>query len=117
MPKSTFMSVLLPAPFSPTSAWIVPARTVRETPLRTRFPSYSLVMFRSSRPGAVMGAGSSRSAVRPLVRHVVEHHQPLVALWIVLVEPHRAASFLLEVALHRGRVAEVGLVIDRIHQQ
>src|SRR6478672_2479935 len=31
-PLSTFMSVLLPAPFSPTSAWTSPARTLKSTP-------------------------------------------------------------------------------------
>ena len=37
-PVSTLMSVLLPAPFSPMSAWISPARTVKSTPCKARTP-------------------------------------------------------------------------------
>src|SRR5712691_734582 len=54
------MSVLLPAPFSPHSAWISPFSRVRETPSRARTPGKSLVMLRSSRraiallPGALL---------------------------------------------------------------
>src|SRR5437016_11049929 len=53
IPKRMFMRVDLPAPFSPTSAWISPSRTESETPFRTRFCSYSLTMPLSSRAGAL----------------------------------------------------------------
>src|SRR6516165_5072162 len=122
MPNSTFISVLLPAPFSPTRAWTVPGRTASVTPLRTRLPSYSLVMPRSSRTGAVMRAAArwrrlGQALEHVLVGHVIEHDQPLIALGVVLAHPDRATGLLLEVALHRGRVVVVGLVVDRVDQQ
>jgi hypothetical protein len=40
-PLSTFMSVDLPAPFSPTTAWISPARTPRLTLLSAFTPGKS----------------------------------------------------------------------------
>src|SRR6266508_4414883 len=113
MPNSTFMSVLFPAPFSPTSAWMVPGRTARETRLRTRFPSYSLVMSRSSRTGAVTLAGPEQA----LVGDVVQYDQPLIPLGVVLAQLHRAAGFLLHVAQHGGRVVEVGLLVHGVHEQ
>jgi len=45
----TFMSVDLPAPFSPTTAWISPARTARLTSLSAFTPGNVLVMPRISR--------------------------------------------------------------------
>ena len=44
MPKRTFISVDLPAPFSPSSAWISPGRTFSETSLRTVLESYVFVI-------------------------------------------------------------------------
>ncbi len=44
MPNRMFISVDLPAPFSPMSAWISPGLTARETSLSTRLPKYSLEM-------------------------------------------------------------------------
>ena len=38
MPKRMFISVDFPAPFSPTSAWMVPGITSSDTPLRTLLP-------------------------------------------------------------------------------
>ena len=45
MPLSTFISVLLPAPFSPTSAWISPLSTWRLTLSRAFTPGKVFVMF------------------------------------------------------------------------
>jgi len=45
-PDSTFISVDLPAPFSPQMAWICPASTVMETSERALTPGNSLVMER-----------------------------------------------------------------------
>src|SRR3990170_930480 len=46
-----FMSVDLPAPFSPSSAWISPARTSRSMPSLAMTPGYRLVMPRISSSG------------------------------------------------------------------
>src|SRR5262245_3776585 len=59
MPNRMFMSVDLPAPFSPTRAWISPGARERLTPFSTRWPEYSLLMFLSSRtscPAKVLGS-------------------------------------------------------------
>jgi hypothetical protein len=52
-----FISVDLPAPFSPNSAWISPARTCKSTASLATTPGKSLVMPRIStaRGGDVMG--------------------------------------------------------------
>ena len=43
-PVTILISVVLPAPFSPTSAWTSPARSSNDTPWRARTPAYDLVM-------------------------------------------------------------------------
>src|SRR5690606_14356290 len=48
-PNRIFINVLLPAPFSPSSAWISPARTSKLTSLLARTPGKRLVMPRISR--------------------------------------------------------------------
>ncbi len=53
-PYSVFISVDLPAPFSPTIAWIVPGRTVRFTPSFATTPGKRLTMSRSSIAGAAV---------------------------------------------------------------
>ena len=45
MPNSTFISVDLPAPFSPSSAWISPGRMRSVTSLSTALEPYSLVIW------------------------------------------------------------------------
>ena len=55
MPARTFMSVDLPAPFSPNSAVTRPW-TPRSNPLRACVPPYTLV---TSRPAAVAGHEAS----------------------------------------------------------
>ena len=47
------MSVLLPAPFSPTRAWISPPRTPKVTPSLATTPGKAFVMPRTERRGAV----------------------------------------------------------------
>ena len=42
------MSVLLPAPFSPTTAWVSPGRTRRCTPSSARTPGKVFTMSRAS---------------------------------------------------------------------
>ena len=49
MPKRMFISVLLPAPFSPRRAWISPGRIFRETSLSTALEPYILVIWFISR--------------------------------------------------------------------
>src|SRR6266566_9470875 len=49
-----FISVDLPAPFSPTSAWISPARTSRSTWSLATTPGKAFVMPRSSTARAVV---------------------------------------------------------------
>jgi hypothetical protein len=53
-PKRMFMSVVLPAPFSPSSAWTSPLFTVRSTPSTATTPGHPLVMPRSSTFMAVL---------------------------------------------------------------
>src|SRR4051812_28944400 len=52
-----FMSVLLPAPFSPTRPWISPARSVKSTPRSASTPPNALVMPFISRTGEPCGIG------------------------------------------------------------
>src|SRR5437763_16276744 len=53
-PLSTFMSVDLPAPFSPTRAWASPGRRSRSTPLRAAVGPNDLRMPVMVRRAAVM---------------------------------------------------------------
>ena len=52
-PAMILVSVDLPAPFSPTSAWISPASSVKSTSLIAGTPRYSLVTLRISMSGAI----------------------------------------------------------------
>ena len=47
-----FIKVLLPAPFSPSTAWTSPGCTVSETPSLATTPGYRLVMPVSCKRGA-----------------------------------------------------------------
>src|SRR4051794_41883600 len=79
MPVTMRTSVLLPAPFSPSTAWIEPAATAKLTPLSARMPPKLLltpsrarrgVMGRASRPlhrDADLGGGLSDAGERLLV--------------------------------------------------
>src|SRR5512134_2420530 len=58
------MSVDLPAPFCPTSAWTSPASSEKSTSKRTRPPGKSLVMARISNSGAGPSGGRETSMVR-----------------------------------------------------
>lgn len=69
-PESTFINVLLPAPFSPTTAWISPARNSTVTSSSARTPGYSIVTPRAARstsPGATnrrLGSAAALCTVR-----------------------------------------------------
>src|SRR5262245_43010529 len=103
MPKRMFIKVDLPAPFSPRRAWISPRATVRETPFRTRLPSNSFVMFRSSR------------AV-PLVVDVADKEEVGISLrLIVLRDRDRDAGKVFHVALHGRGILVVRLAFLRVH--
>src|ERR1022692_142117 len=52
-PVITLMSVDLPAPFSPTSAWTSPSRSSKETPFRAWTPAKDLVIPAASRSGMI----------------------------------------------------------------
>src|SRR5262245_48067379 len=54
MPAKIFMSVDLPAPFSPTTARTAPARTSSETRSNARTPGKLLLTSRTSNSGRVM---------------------------------------------------------------
>ena len=57
-PARIFIRVLLPAPFSPTSAWTSPGHIVRSTPLSARTPGKLFVTPRTVRigcPGRLLG--------------------------------------------------------------
>src|SRR3954463_3401181 len=70
-PTMILISVLLPAPFSPSTAWMVPAVQAKSTPASALTPPYCLATPRSSSSG---GAGSgmgppARSAVLGRLGH------------------------------------------------
>src|SRR4051812_25512892 len=54
-----FISVDLPAPFSPSTAWISPSATFKETPSFARTPGYALRMSCSSSLNGAMVGGKS----------------------------------------------------------
>ena len=60
-----FISVLLPAPFSPSRAWISPGRIDRSMPSLATTPGKRLLMPRISRAGATARAAISGSIVIP----------------------------------------------------
>src|SRR5215212_779035 len=55
-PVRTLISVDLPAPFSPISAWISPARTVKSTPSSARTPGKERAIPRICRSSPGIGA-------------------------------------------------------------
>src|SRR5215204_3921117 len=59
MPLMIFISVDLPAPFSPTSAWISPALRSKSIPWRTLTPSNALVMPRAASTTASPSLGEA----------------------------------------------------------
>src|ERR1700752_4752042 len=106
MPKRMFIRVDLPAPFSPTRAWISPEATARETPFKTRLPSNSLVTSRSSRAGAL------------LVVDVAHKEQVRVALgFVVLAQRNRGLGQPLHVGLHLRGVPVIRLPLDGVDHQ
>src|SRR5256885_7560492 len=106
IPKRMFMRVDLPAPFSPTRAWISPSRTESETPFKTRFPSYSLTIERSSR------------AAGPLVVDIADKEEVGVALFlVVLAQRDRDARVLLHRRLHGGGILVVRLLLGSVDQK
>ena len=56
MPNRHFISVDLPAPFSPISAWTVPGRTLSETLSRAFTPGNVLVISFISRTYSLIGS-------------------------------------------------------------
>src|SRR6266576_4736418 len=76
-PPSTFMRVDLPAPFSPTRAWISPGITSREAPLRaTQSPKvFSMPSIRMAGRGGGKGEGRWRKKESPEVELL--HRVPL----------------------------------------
>src|SRR5690348_11315777 len=60
-PDRIFMRVLLPAPFSPTTACNSPARTSNETSLRATTPGKRLVTFSMAISGGMAALGTTRS--------------------------------------------------------
>src|SRR3954471_9017701 len=65
-PAMIFISVLFPAPFSPTRPWISPGRSVKSTPRNAATPPNDLVMSCNSRRGwrlSDMGATSDQEVI------------------------------------------------------
>src|SRR5471032_1793952 len=58
-----FISVLLPAPFSPTRPWISPAQSAKSTPRSASTPPKALVICCSSRMGEPCGMKGSDQEV------------------------------------------------------
>src|SRR5690606_35642393 len=57
------MSVVLPAPFSPTRQWISPRRAVRSIPSQARTPGNRLVIPRSSSSVVTSGSAGGRQRI------------------------------------------------------
>src|SRR5262249_46031371 len=75
-PKSWVISVVLPAPLGPISAWISPSRTSRSTPSVATSPPKRLRRLRTDRSGSVMArseAEAPEQSVEPALRE--EHDQ------------------------------------------
>src|SRR5580658_8647589 len=78
-PARIFPSVDLPAPFSPTSAWIDPRPTVRLTWSRARTPPKDLPMSTSSTCGPwSAGLGTSAGPLGGELGHVGLGHDALI---------------------------------------
>ena len=61
-PYSSFMSVLLPAPFSPTTAWTSPANRSMETrSLARMLPPQTRLTWRTDTTGVDMSGGAYRA--------------------------------------------------------
>ncbi len=77
-PYRMFMRVVLPAPFSPSRAWISPARTSRSMPSLAVTPGYRFVMPRISSgsgaalAGATLGGPLSDCSVALVVSSVIQ---------------------------------------------
>src|SRR5687768_10517284 len=74
------MSVLLPAPFSPTTAWTSPTRASRSTSSKTGTPKKVLVMARIWRRGGAKSVsaalGLTLSMGHRLTKHAVLYRPP-----------------------------------------
>src|SRR5271167_4009247 len=68
-PATILVNVDLPAPFSPTRAWISPVSSAKLTSLTAATPRYSLVIERISRSGLI-----ALSVLRPVLRE--RRHRP-----------------------------------------
>ncbi len=89
IPYRIFISVDLPAPFSPTSAWISPGTTEKLIRSLAMTPGKRLVMSDSDTAGAVSGGGCSMFAA--------------VSTWLLLLRgPSRADPAAARGAGHRG---------------
>src|SRR6185437_9748003 len=74
-----FISVVLPAPFSPTMPWMVPRATVRSTPRLAIVAPNRLTMPRSAMAGTAAKSIPGSIVVIPprvLLRHVVRDLDP-----------------------------------------
>src|ERR1041384_1428605 len=107
MPVSTLMSVDLPAPFSPTRAWIEPRWRVKSTPSSALTPANAFVTPATSMTGSV-GIGELLRGVGGVVLVVGDHDvlRDLLAGRELLqrVERERAEA---RVGLDHGGVAAV----------
>src|SRR5512132_108786 len=119
MPNRMFIRVDLPAPFSPTSAWISPTPTEREIPFRTRLPPYSLVIPRSSRTAPPESPPDRPNPPPDLVVDVVDKEEVGVALLLVVLRQRDRMSRgeALHVLLHGGGILVVGFAQLRVHQE
>ena len=83
-PAITLVSVDLPAPFSPTRAWISPSRKSKSTSSIAGTPAYLLVARRSSRIGAIIAVipsfHSSDGKPQDLAGTLGEDKEPTAAL-------------------------------------
>src|ERR1041384_4715540 len=116
MPVSTLISVDLPAPFSPTSAWISPRSSEKFTSSRARTPAKVLVKPATSITGPAdgsVGIGELLLGVRGVVLVVGDHDvlRDLVALAELLQRVERERPEPRVRLDHRG----VAAVRDQLH--
>src|SRR5579871_5528843 len=110
-PAMIFISVLLPAPFSPTRPWISPGRSAKSTPRSASTPPKAFVIPFSSR------MGGRPSDMRVLDQEVILH--PLHARRVGLGHDRTVGDDVLRDALagllaadHRGDAGNDGAAMD-----
>src|SRR5262245_30911606 len=115
-PASTFIKVLLPAPFSPTSAWISPRPTSRSTPSSAWLEPKRLVTPRIESSAASAAAVTSATGLRSEACRRLQTEQDAdhrkVLIEVGPMNPLAHANQLPAVALLGGRLPETRIPVE-----